>query len=126
MERTWKPTTAGILTIIAGCLGIGAGVLLTLLAIPLGVGGAVAGFLEEMGILGGLLGGLAGFLGMIGAGIIGVGIVAIIGGIYALRRRAWGFALAGAILATMASIPLGILAIMFVSMGRKEFARAPK
>ena len=126
MERTWKPTTAGILTIIAGCLGIGAGVLLTLLAVPLGVGGAVASFLEEMGILGALLGGLAGFLGMIGAGIIGVGIVAIIGGIYALRRRIWGFALAGAILATMASIPLGVLAIIFVSIGKKEFVRVPK
>ena len=126
MEKTWKPTTAGILTIIAGCLGIGAGVLLTLLAIPLGVGGAIAGFLEQAEILGGLLGGLAGFLGVIGAGIIGVGIVAIIGGIYALRRRVWGFALAGAILATMTSTPLGILAIIFVVMGKNEFVRAPK
>ncbi|MFC2024682.1 hypothetical protein ACFLTJ_03845 [Chloroflexota bacterium] len=126
MEKTWKPTTAGILTIIAGCLGIGAGALLTLLAIPLGVGGAVAGFLGQTEILGGLLGGLAGFLGVIGAGIIGVGIVALIGGIYALRRRVWGFALAGAILATIASTPLGVLAIIFVSMGKKEFVRAPK
>jgi hypothetical protein len=126
MEKTWKPTTAGILTIIAGCLGIGAGALLTLLAIPLGVGGAITGFLEQAEILGGLLGGLAGLLGVIGAAIIGVGIVAIIGGIYALRRRVWGFALAGAILATMASTPLGILAIIFVAMGKKEFVRAPK
>ena len=126
MERTWKVTTAGILTIIAGCLGITVGALLTLVAVPLGLGGAIAGILDEAGIWGGLLGGLAGMLGMIGASIIGVGIVAIIGGIYALKRRIWGFALAGAILATMCSTPLGVLAIIFVSMGKKEFVRAPK
>ncbi len=125
MERTWKPTTAGILTIIAGCLGIGGGALITLVAMPLGLGGAIAGGLGEAAI-GALLGGFAGIIGMIGAGIIGVGIVALIGGIYALRRRIWGFALAGAILATICTMPLGVLAIIFVSMGRREFARVPK
>ena len=121
MERTWKPTTAGILTIIAGCLGIGGGALITLVAMPLGLGGAIAGGLGEAA-LGAFLGGFAGIIGVIGAGLIGIGIVTLIAGVYALRRRIWGFALTGAILATICSTPLGVLAIIFVSMGRREFA----
>jgi len=121
MERTWKGTTAGILTIIGGCVGIGIGALIALFAMPLGMIGAMAGGLGEAAI-GGLLGGLGGIIGMIGAGIIGLGIVALIGGIYALRRRIWGFALTGAILATFCMAPLGVLAIIFVSMGKKEFS----
>ena len=57
----------------------------------------------------------------IGAGLIAIGIMALIGGIFALRRKAWGFALAGAILALFPVIPLGVLAIIFVSMGKREF-----
>jgi hypothetical protein len=125
MEGTWKPTTAGVLTIIAGGLGIGAGALITLLAVPLGLGGALAGALKEAAI-GGLLVGLARIIGIIGSGLIGIGAVAIVGGIYAIKRRLWGFALTGAILATICSTPLGVLAIIFVSMGRREFIQAPK
>ena len=126
MERTWKPTTAGILTIIAGGLGIGAGTLITLAAIPLGLGGAMAGAIKDLGIISGLLSGLAGVIGMIGAGLIGLGAVAVIGGICALKRRLWGFALAGTILAAICSTPLGVLAIIFVSMGKREFIQAPE
>jgi len=125
MERTWKPTTAGVLTIIAGGLGIGAGALITLLAVPLGLGGALAGALKEAA-LGGLLVGLARIIGIIGSGLIGIGAVAITGGIYAIKKRLWGFALAGAILATICSTPLGVLAIIFVTMSKREFVQASK
>jgi hypothetical protein len=105
MERTWKGTTAGILTIIGGICGIAVGAILATLgtAFLLGVPG-----LELM----------AG----IGAGIIGIGVVALIAGIFTLRRKSWGFALAGAILALFPIIPLGVLAIIFVSLGKKEFS----
>jgi len=107
MQKTWRPTTAGILTIIAGCYGIGVGAVVT-----------------TAGGLFGLVTGMPG-LGALGAGVIGLGIVAIIGGICAMRRKVWGLALAGAILA-LPLIPvgtiLGILAIIFVSRSKKEFA----
>ena len=47
----------------------------------------------------------------------------IVGGIFALRRRVWGLALAGAICAFLvpAGFILGILAIIFVAMGKREF-----
>ncbi len=95
---------AGILTIIGGIVGIGVGA-------SVASGAALYGALTGMGML-----------GAIGAPLIGLGIVALIGGIYAMRRRAWGFALTGAICALFPVVPLGILAIIFVAMGRKEFA----
>ena len=104
MQRTWKGTTAGILTLIGGICGIAVGGIL-----------ATVGTAFLMGIPGLEL--MAG----IGVGIIAIGVIALIAGIFTLRRRSWGFALAGAILALFPIIPLGILAIIFVSMGKSEF-----
>ena len=58
--------------------------------------------------------------------MIVIGVIALIEGIFALRRRARCFALAGAILALFLAMPLGALAIIFVSLGKNEFVRTPK
>ena len=108
MERTWKGTTAGILTIIGGIAGIAIGAVLTTLG---------AGFLAEIPGMEGLWELMAG----IGAGLFVFGIIALIAGIFTLRRKYWGFGLAGAILALFPIIPLGVLAIIFVAMSKKEF-----
>jgi hypothetical protein len=114
MERTWKPTVAGILTIIAGLLGL-------LIGIGLAVGLGLMGMM--IGMIPGFPGGLLALIGI--PGII-LSIVAIVGGIYALRRRLWGLALAGAICALLFTLPflgwiLAILAIVFVSLAKGEF-----
>ncbi len=65
--------------------------------------------------------------GLLLGGIIALvfGVIALVGGVNALRRRRWGLALAGAIL-SLPLIPvgtvLGILAIIFLAMGKKEFS----
>ena len=105
MEKTWKVTTAGILTIISGAVGIGVGASITM------TGGIVGQFVD----LGGMLSG-------IGGGVIGIGIIALIGGIFALKRQIWGLALAGSILSIICMPPLGVLAVIFLSMGKREFA----
>jgi hypothetical protein len=81
VEKTWKPTTAGILCIIAGAIGVIAGIVVAT------IGGIIATFF-----------GIA-WTGAFGVPSIILGIIAIIGGIYALRRRVWGLALAGSICA---------------------------
>src|ERR1035437_10169796 len=48
---------------------------------------------------------------------------AIIGGIFALRRKRWGLALAGGIGALLTSPPLGIIAMILLFSGRNEFKR---
>jgi hypothetical protein len=104
MEKTWKPTVAGVLTIIAGVLEAIIGLL----------------FAAGIGILGGVVG--MGWLSIIFAPLIIFGIIAIVGGVCALRRRIWGLALAGSICALIGPwFLLGILAIIFVSLGKREF-----
>ena len=104
MERTWKGTTAGILTIIGGIVGI--------------IFGSFAIFGTTLAAA------LTGFawIGAIGGGLLALGIVALIGGISTMKRKTWGLALVGAICALFPIVPLGVMAIIFVTMGKSEFA----
>lgn len=127
MERTWKPTTAGILTIISGCLGIGMGAIVATLGTAfVTLYPFFESFLGDTNIGGepfDMLG-MGGVIGAIGAGVIVLGVIALIGGIFALKRRTWGFALAGAIV-SLALVPvgtvLGILSIVFLAKSKREF-----
>ena len=113
MERTWKPTTAGILTIIGGVIAIG----------PASCVGCIGAGVASLGTW---LPGVGWPAVVSGATLIAISItvviLAIVGGIYALGRKRWGLALTGAICACFPIIPLGVLAIIFVSLGKKEFA----
>jgi len=89
-ERTWKPTAAGILCIIAGAVGV-----ITLIAVA-------------------ILFGSISFV--ICAPLIIFGMIPIVGGIYALRRRIWGLALAGSICCALVGfVILGFL-VLFASI----------
>ncbi len=135
MKKTWKPRAAGISTIISGCIGIGIGLSAAFLGEAMG---GMAGLAGMVGMAGSAA--MAGIFAALGGAGIGIGVVALIAGIFTLKRRRWGFALTGAILATLyggvlamvatGSIlaisflggVLGILAIIFVSKGKKEFS----
>jgi hypothetical protein len=107
MEKTWKPTTAGILSIIAGVLNLIVGIALAA---------------TDVMLLGPIIG--LPVLGPLAAVLIVLGIVSLVGGIFAIQRRIWGVALAGAICALFPPpvIILGILAIVFVALGKREFS----
>ncbi|OGO03588.1 MAG: hypothetical protein A2Y72_05500 [Chloroflexi bacterium RBG_13_53_26] len=49
------------------------------------------------------------------------GILAIVGGMYALRRKKWGIALTGAIAAVVAFSLMGIAAVVLTALSRDEF-----
>jgi len=105
MEKTWKPTAAGILSIVGGVINAIWGLVVAVLF------GTTFGFFGM------------GWLGAIGGPAIVCGIIAIVGGIYALKRRIWGLALAGSICALIGPAGIcGILAIVFVALGKREFA----
>ena len=111
MERTWKPMTGGILSLIAGIIQLLSGIGLTV----------------GVGMLKGLVGGITelpvGLLAILGIPWIILGIIAIVGGIFAIKRAIWGLALAGSICALFHPITwfLGIASIIFVIMGKGEF-----
>ena len=122
MEKTWKPTVAGILNIVCGALRIlGAIALLigVMFFIPVAVIGG-PGPVPDMpnwmipGVLSTIL-----VTGVVF--LLIVGILPIIGGIYALQRKKWGLALAGSIVAIIGSSVMGILSTIFVAMAKDEF-----
>lgn len=115
MVRTWKPTVAGILSIIGGAISILAGVVIITrmeFAQRIRWEWMWEGRHEAVAVV-----------------ALVLGIVAVIGGIFAMRRQVWGLALAGAICAlfptpsmvSILNIGMGILAIVFVSLSRNEF-----
>lgn len=58
---------------------------------------------------------------IIGIIIAVAGIIAVIGGISAIRRYRFGLSLAGAICALLPLAPIGILAVIFVALRKREF-----
>jgi hypothetical protein len=117
-------SAGGILSIIVGAFEvIGGGIMVALvsLSIPLrpwlssflsGVPGAWHGYsLAVVPIWSIIVGGL----------LLVLGIIAIVGGFSAIRRKSFGLSLAGAICALIPINLLGLLAVIFVSLGKREF-----
>ena len=118
MQRTWMPTVAGLLNIIAGAIGILGGLIIIILIGTL----TASPFLPEM---------RRQFFATTAAWVFFVpyflvDILAIAGGLLATRRRGWGMALAGAIFAILSlwGWLLGIGSIVFLVLSKREFVRA--
>lgn len=117
-HRSWMPTTAGILDMCAGGSSlIGAAVLgflgLAALNLPHNVGEPVPEWPFAMGF--GLFFGLSMMLTVLG-------LLAVVGGVYALRGTQRFWPIIGAIAATLSCPPLGIPAVVLTIMSEQEFA----
>jgi hypothetical protein len=105
----WMPVTAGILDLVVGIPGLIIGIVWAI------VGGFLTLFIAGLGAL-------------IGAPMVVLSIIATVGGVFAIRKRAWGFALAAAICGFIVGLPLvapaillGIPAIVFTALGKGQF-----
>jgi hypothetical protein len=107
-----KSGTGGTLAIISSVLGI----LLSLFFLALSNVDLGPDYSEEAKTL------VAGLYIVIGAAGLALGALGIAGGTFALRRKIFGLALAGAIASSIIFYPLGIVAVILVSMGHQEFA----
>jgi hypothetical protein len=119
MERTWKPQAAGMLSIIAGTIIAVIGFIVVFL---IWFGGAFLEFLLQIASephqdIPALVWFDPGVLIV----ILVIVVLAIVGGICALKRRIWGLALAGSICALFPFVIPGILAIVFISLSKREF-----
>ena len=110
MEKTKKPIVAGILAIISGVFG-----LLGAINYSIGIGdvsglgkGDMPPFVPSI------------VLGMPIPSII-IAILALVGGIFALQRKRWKWALAGSIAALLSFFLGGIPVIILVALSRNEF-----
>jgi hypothetical protein len=122
MEKTWMPTTAGILNIVSGSSVLIGGVVIAGLDVAMTslVSEEVMRALEfDVALTASVVTAVITVLAVV---FIVLGIVSLIGGIYALKRRVWGMALAGAIVSIVHSPCLGIPSVIFVALSKKEFA----
>jgi len=104
-EQGGKSTAVGVLCIISGAL------LLSFGTVVAGAGSVIG---EIIGV---------GWLTYVGIALMALAVMAIVGGVYALRRMMWGLALTGAICVLITgNVVLGIPAVLLVSLGKDEFA----
>jgi hypothetical protein len=115
-DRTWRPTTGGLLSILAGSWNF-----------LLGLGAVIGGtFFPSLLPTFGVTGGISSTGISAGIFFIVIGLISIVGGAYALARRGWPIALAGSIVAlfpTPLILPfiLGMLSLIFNVLGHREF-----
>jgi len=108
-NKTWMSMVAGILDIVAGSLDV-------ILAIALIFVGGLMRFVPDIPPY------LFSIFTALALPFAIVGILAIVGGIYALQRKIWGLALAGSIAAFFTpSWVLGVAAIVFTALSKNEF-----
>ena len=118
IKLTWEPVTAGILDIVSGAIGMVGGFYLVILSQIfrtireiLGLDPLLIQQIEEI------------ISQMIAVPFIVVliGIISIIGGVYALQRRIWGLAVAGAISSCIVFPIFGLPSIIITALAKDEF-----
>ena len=119
VKKTWKPTTAGVLNIITGALSALTAIGMIIAIIAVG----------NINIMRFLPPAEAPFIAPLVSTILIVILVLsiieavfpIVGGVFALQRRRWGWALAGSIVAILGTFPLGVASTIFVAIAKNEF-----
>jgi hypothetical protein len=115
--KTWKPTVAGILAIVAGAGGVIVWTLIILGVFIFLIASSSGGV--NLPILHSKL--IPVWVSILAIPFMALSILAIVGGVFALSRRIWGLALAGSIGALFCSTVLGVVAIIFIALSKDEF-----
>jgi hypothetical protein len=132
MNKPWMPVVAGILDIVSGAVGVVMGLFMALPLHAARVAQAAPGAAQKIAPrVAPHLGAFPQmphlfFPGMglaLGITIAVIGVLAIVGGIFALKNKVWGLALAGSIGAVLTGRLLGVLALIFIVLGRKDFEK---
>jgi hypothetical protein len=110
----WMPTAGGVLSIVAGALGL----LISLVMIIVGIVTAMAVQAAASG-----WGGFPAIVfGFIALWFLALGVLAVMGGVFSLKHHNWALALTGSIAAFFCGGHiLAIMAIVFIAISRKEF-----
>lgn len=119
-----KSTIGGILSIIAGAIGVVGGLILLMVTFMV-----PSIFTDESIYYGSgvsedqMVTMLAVIYGVMALFVLVAAVLGIVGGIFAVQRKCWGWALTGAIAGCITFLPLGIASIVLVAIGKPEFTR---
>jgi hypothetical protein len=120
-----KSTVGGILSIVAGALGAVGGLILLMVALLASTILSDPMFYNDSTLSSDQIATIvAVFYGVIAGFLLIVGVLGVVGGIFSLQRKRWGWALAGAIAGCFSFLPLGVGAVVLVAMGKSEFNRS--
>jgi hypothetical protein len=108
MENSWRSVTAGVLDIISGV-----GMLFVCFWL------VVAGGITS--VVGSVPPWVTGLLFALAIPLALLAILAVIGGIFSIKRRSWGMALTGAIAAFFCCFLFGIVSIILTALSHSEF-----
>ncbi len=115
MNKSWMPTAAGVLCIISAAIRL-------IVVLGLIIAMIITGeFLIFTGLGFWLPLNVMAVLWLITVPLAVTGVLALVGGIFALQRKRWGLALAGSIAAFLPFGILGVIATIFTSLSRGDF-----
>ena len=120
VQKTWRPTTAGILNIISGALSAFSVIAFIIVLTATSTWQFFMEFIPpaEFPFIAPLLSAI--LIICLVFSIIET-VFPIVGGVFALQRRKWGWALAGSIISIIGAFPLGVASTVFVAMAKDEF-----
>ena len=125
IKTTWKPPVAGIINIIVGIFNLlGIFVIIVILVAISGGMLAISRVADLMPIW--LSGFVEGVMIIIAFLLLIFSALPLIGGIYAVQRKNWGWALTGSIVAILSSTILGIASTVLVSLSKNEFEKSDR
>jgi len=115
MNKTPMPMIAGVINIISGVLDLVGFILVVITVIIFSIVSVGANVpISDAEIATGVLLFASGILLLLGA-------TSLVGGIYALKKKKWGWALAGSISTVISMFPFGVVATVLVAISKKEF-----
>ncbi len=114
----WMPVAAGILSILSGIIGIIATAFIITVSIAFG-DEIAADVMSSFGVWD--IGIPLTVIWLVAIPLLVISLLAIIGGSFAINKKNWALALTGAIFSIIPMHIIGILAVVFIVISKKEF-----
>lgn len=123
METTWKPIVAGVLNVTVGVVTLMGTFFMAMLLVGIGGGILAIGRIADL-IPFWFSVSVEGFLVIAAIILVVLSALPLWGGIYAIQRKNWGWALIGSILAIFSSAIVGIISTVLISLSKDEFEKS--
>lgn len=117
MQKTSRPQTAGILSVISGAIGLLVSAVNFVHILLLSVNGTLA---DHNFVVFGHTIAHSIYVSLV-LSIFISGIIALVGGICAIRRKIWGMALAGSIASMYLLTVVGLVSVILTGLSHDEF-----